>query len=244
MVDWDGFDSLAYVYQNYGRRILREDAQIMRFVVDELRDLGLAPDSLRTVADIGAGPNLYPALLLAPYIAVDGSLELVEHSAANLDYLRAALDGMDGEKSATWSKFERHLRLLGHRTSIQKVRDVAAVKAGSIFDLPTDHYDAVMCFFVAESITRDPEVFATALDSLMRSLKPGGLFVTAHMVGSTGYKADLEAAEYPACKLSMSDFEKSYTPYGTFRSILTHHSPEQALRPGYDGMTALVGRRH
>ncbi|MGP3921047.1 hypothetical protein [Nonomuraea sp. 10N515B] len=243
MVDWDGFDTLTYVNQNYGRQILHEDMQIMRFVMDGLRDLGVVPQSLKLTADIGAGPNLYPALLLAPYLHENGTLEFVEHSAANRDYLRDALEGTDGEKLAVWSKFERHMRLSGHRTSLRKVRATAAVKAGSIFDLPMDHYDAVMCFFVAESITHDPEVFATALDSLLRSLKPGGLFVTAHMVGSTGYKAGPEGPEYPACPLSLADIEKSYAPYGHFRSVLTQHTPEQALRSGYDGMAALVGWR-
>ncbi|TYB51465.1 hypothetical protein FXF51_53265 [Nonomuraea sp. PA05] len=243
MVDWDGFDSHTYVNQNYGRRILQEDLQIMRFVMDELRDLAVIPESLRLAADIGAGPNLYPALLLAPYLHGKGTLEFVEHSAANLAYLRDALERGDGATLAVWAKFERLMRESGHRTSLRRVRDAAVVKAGSIFDLPVSHYDAVMCFFVAESITTDPAVFTTALDSLLRSLKPGGLFVTAHMVGSTGYQASPEAPEYPACSMSMADIEKSYIPYGPFRSTLTRHTPEQALRSGYDGMAALVGRR-
>lgn len=242
MADWDSFDTVAYVRQNYGRGILPEDMQIMQFVVTELRDLQLAPNSLRATADIGAGPNLYPGLLLAPYIAADGVLELIDRSAANLGYLRDVVEDTDRGSPAVWPEFERHLVRLGHRTSIHKLRDVAAVRAGSIFELPTARYDAVMCFFVAESITADTDIFATALDSLMRSLKPGGLFITAHMVGSVGYSAGPETS-YPACRLSMPEIEKSYEPYGTFRSVLTSHSGRQAARPGYHGMAALVGRR-
>lgn len=247
MVDWDLFESTAYLSQNYGGGILPEDLQIMRFVVAELHGLGLAPESLHTTADIGAGPNLYPGLLLAPYVAAGGVLELIDRSAANLRYLRDAVAGADeagnGEAAAVWPEFERCLRELGHRTSIRKLRDVATVEPGSIFELPAGRYDAVMSFFVAESITDDAAVFAAALDSLLRSLKPGGLFITAHMVGSTGYAVQSGTA-YPACDLSMPEFEKSYQPYGTFRSMLTAPGPEQAVRPGYQGMAAFVGTRN
>lgn len=239
MADWDGFDSLAYVNQNYGRGILPEDLRIMRFAVDELLAMAIPRDSLRLTADIGAGPNLYPSLLLAPYIAPGGSLELVDRSAANLRYLR---DAMTNGTPAVWQEFENSLRHLGHDTSISKLRDVATVQSGSIFDLPTDRYDAVMCFFVAESITADRDEFATAVDGLMCSLKPGGVFVTAHMVGSQGYDAGPET-HYPACDLSMPEIEKAYQSHGTYRILLTTHDHEQAARPGYHGMAALVGRR-
>src|SRR5262249_19746724 len=118
MIDWDGFDAETYVHQNYGRGILPEDVQIMRFVVANLRDLQISPESLRVTADIGAGPNLYPGLLLAPYIARDGVLELIDRSAANLRYLRDLLEGADGGSQALWSEFECRLLRLGHRTSM------------------------------------------------------------------------------------------------------------------------------
>lgn len=239
MTDWDGFNSQAYVNQNYGRGILPEDMRIMRFVAAELRDMDVTPGSLRTTADVGAGPNLYPGLLLAPYIALDGSLELIDRSTANLRYLT---DAMTNGTPAVWLEFERGLRRLGHRTSIRRLRDVATVRTGSIFELPADRYDAVMCFFVAESITADPDEFATAVDRLMRSVKPGGLFVTAHMVGSTGYDAGPDV-HFPACDLTMPEIERVYRPHGTFHSLLTTHDDERAARPGYHGMAALVGRR-
>jgi SAM-dependent methyltransferase len=241
MIDWDDFDSGAYVAQNYGHRILPEDMQLMRFVASELRHLQVPPDSLRMTADVGAGPNLYPGLLLTPYISPLGSLELIDYSAANLRYLCKALDDACDE-ATVWSRFEHYLSNIGHRTSLQRLRQMAEVKAGNILELPAGKYDAITCFFVMESITADPNVFAAGLSSLMRSLKPGGLFITAHMVGSQFYKTGPEA--FPACSLTFSEIEKSYEPYGSFRSILTAHSPQQAVRPGYDGMAALVGRLH
>jgi hypothetical protein len=242
MVDWDGFDSAAYVAQNYGHQIHPEDMQVMRFVAAELRNLQISLDSLQVTADIGAGPNLYPGLLLTPYMNSQGTLELIEYSAANLRYLHNVLDEADDENTV-WSRFEHYLSQLGHHTSIQKLRHVAAIKAGSIFELPAGRYDAITCFFVMESITTDSEVFVAGLDSVMRSLKPGGLFATAHMVGSTGYEVG-QNTSYPACSLTLSEIEKSYEPYGSFHSLLTSPTPQQAFRPGYDGMAALVGRRH
>ncbi|WNM35021.1 hypothetical protein RKE30_33950 [Streptomyces sp. Li-HN-5-11] len=242
MVDWDDFDSATYVAQNYGREILPEDRQIMDFVVSELRNLRMPSNGIRMAADIGAGPNLYPGLLLAPYVNSSGALELIEYSAANRRYLRKSFEGADGNALAVWLRFERHLQQLGHSASIQKLRTVAKVRAGSVYDLPVDRYEAITCFFVLESITADVDLVAAGLDSVMRSLKPGGLFVTAHMVGSTGYEVR-PGQSYPACDLTMPEIEKSYEPYGTFRSILTSPSPQQAVRAGYHGMAALVGRR-
>ncbi|MFE1076058.1 hypothetical protein ACFW5W_33225 [Streptomyces sp. NPDC058783] len=242
MADWDNFDSTGYADRNYGRGILSEDLQIMRFVVAELRALRLSEESLESTADVGAGPNLYPSLLLAPYIAADGTLELIDRSASNIRYLNRVVKEAGLEDPNTWSKFERCLRDLDHPTSVRKLRDVTEVRMGSIFELSAARYDAVMCFFVAESITSDSGVFATSLDRLMRSLKPGGVFVTAHMVGSTGYRAGPKEP-YPACDLSMREIEESYEPYGTFRALLTSPSEREAVRPGYRGMAALVGRR-
>jgi len=239
MADWDAFDSQAYVNQNYGRGILPEDGRIMRFAVDALRELDIPPNGIRTAADVGAGPNLYPGLLLTPYLAEDGSLELIDRSAANLSYLR---DAVTNNPPAVWREFEENLRRLGHPTSLRKLRAVATVRAGSIFELPAARYDAVMCFFVAESITADRDEFAAALGSLLRSLRPGGVFVTAHMVGSAGYDAG-PGVHFPACDLSMAEIEKAYLPYGEFRSVLTSHDDEQAARPGYHGMAAFVGRK-
>ncbi|AVV42699.1 hypothetical protein C6376_15980 [Streptomyces sp. P3] len=241
MTDWDSFDSEAYAASNYGDRIHAEDEQIIRFVVTELKKLRIPFGHMRHAADIGAGPNLYPGLLLTPYMSPGGTLELVDRSAANLRHLRKAMDDAYGS-AASWTKFEDLLLRLGHRTSLQRLRDIARVKEGSIFELPTGRYDAVLCFFVAESITTDREVFAAGLDSLMKSLKPGGLFITAHMVGSTGYRTGT-GNSFPACHLTMPDIERHYRPYGEFRSIFASHGVWDAIRPGYQGMTALIGRR-
>lgn len=240
MVDWDIFDSAAYVTQNYRSEIQSEDVQVIRFVVAELRRLQVPLGTLRLVADIGAGPNLYPGLLLTPFVRPGGTLEFIDRSAANLRYLCDTIEGRSAD-IGVWRKFEHFLRESGHHTSLRKLQDIAVINSGDILDLPVSRYEAITCFFVAESITSDRDVFAANLDSLMRSLKPGGLFVTAHMVGSRGYEA---GPSYPSCDLTMPEIENAYEPYGIFRSALTSHSPGQAVRPGYAGMAALVGRRH
>ncbi|MFD9390610.1 hypothetical protein ACFWBB_07705 [Streptomyces sp. NPDC060000] len=242
MTNWDSFDSATYAAQNYGTKIHPEDEQIIRFVAAELKNLRIPFENLRSAADIGAGPNLYPGLLLTPYISPGGTLELIDRSAANLHHLRETIEESGNDGAAMWAKFETLLLRLGHRTSVQSLRKVARVREGSIFELPTEQYDAVLCFFVTESITADPEVFAAGLDSLMKSLKPGGLFITAHMVGSTGYESGT-ANSFPACNLTMPEIERYYRPYGVFRSTLVSHGPQDAIRPGYQGMAALVGRR-
>jgi hypothetical protein len=76
----------------------------------------------------------------------------------------------------------------------------------------------------------------------MNALRPGGLFVVAHMVGSSGYFAG-ERTFFPAVKLTSEEIEKTYEKYGKFRSLMVGRASEDAVRMGYEGMMTIVGRK-
>jgi hypothetical protein len=240
MTNWDVFDTKAYFSDNYQHAMLPEDEDIMRFAVAELRRLGVATGGLRSAADVGTGPNLYPALLLSPYLADDATLDLIDPAPGNRAYLTETLGSTDLADSPAWSRFERYLRRLGHEASLRRVQSRAEVTAGSVFDLPAHRYDAVTSFFVCESITDSLDVFTAAIGRLVGSVKPGGLVVAAHMVGSQGWPAGTLPL-YPAVDLSYLEIQRTYADHGTFRTFLTTHQDRESLRPGYDGMAVVVG---
>lgn len=241
--DWQEFGTEEYVRRNYGKMILPEDQQIIDFAVKELAALGVAPNSLAKVADIGAGPNLYPSLLISPYVKPDGRLDVVDFVQANLEYQKKVLCDGDAEGLETWDKFEMYMQNIGHNADMAKVRRVANVMRGSVFEQPQAAYDAIMSFFVTDSITDDKAVFDQATASLVGALKPNGIFIVAHMVGSRGYFAG-ERAFFPAVNLSIDDIEAEYQKYGTFKSHLVTHDNQPASRKGYKGMAVLVGKKH
>lgn len=240
--DFDDFDVYEYVDRNYGRKIGSEDRRIIEFVTSSLGDVGIEPGSLRRVADVGVGPNLYPAMLLCPLVATSGSLELIDVVANNLDYLERVLNGDDAEQLRTWKIYEDHIGEIGYPPVLKKLADISSIVSGSIFELASDTYDAVLSFFVAESITDIFSEFSRATDGLMNALRPGGLFVVAHMVGSSGYFAG-ERTFFPAVELTSEEIEKTYEKYGNFRSLMIGRASEDAVRMGYEGMMAIVGRK-
>jgi hypothetical protein len=80
---WGEFDSIEYVSRSYDQTILPEDREIIRAVITSLQRLGVAPGSLERVADVGSGPNFYPAMILAGLLKPGGSIELIEYAQPN-----------------------------------------------------------------------------------------------------------------------------------------------------------------
>jgi hypothetical protein len=116
----------------------------------------------------------------------------------------------------------------------------AQVVDGSIYDLPHQTYDAVSSFFVSESITGDPAQFKEAVNGLIDSVKPGGLIVVAHMLGSEGYYAG-EDTSFPAVAVGVEDLKKVYA--GKADVEVTQVKAAQEAREGYHGMAIVVGKK-
>ncbi|MGW4720753.1 hypothetical protein [Nocardia sp. NPDC004260] len=240
--DFDDFDVYEYVERNYGRKIGAEDRQIIEFTTSALHDMRIAPNSLQHVADVGVGPNLYPAMLLSPLISNHGRLELIDIAANNLSYLEQVLNGANTEQVNIWKFYDNYIRKLGLPSSMKKLFAISSIQFGSIFELKPNQYDAVLSFFVADSITDAYSEFVRATDSLMNSLKSNGLFVVAHMVGSRGYFAGCRTF-FPAVNLTLAEIESIYQRYGSFRSREVVHDSREAVRMGYEGMVVIVGKK-
>jgi hypothetical protein len=242
--EWEELKPDVYATVNYARDILSEDRRIVAHVIEQLERTGIAAGSALSAADVGAGPNLYPSMLLAPYVRHDGVIELVEPTDACRTYLAQVLYG--DHDSAAWSRFQELMSTHGgqrYHGVLERLRRVARIMPGSVLQLPVGAYDLVTSFFVSESITTSRMEFRRCLRSLAGSLKPDGLLIAAHMVGSDGWHTGPDT-RFPAVKLVMEDLEAAYRDADlTFTMFSPGEGSSDRAREGYRGMAVAVARR-
>ncbi|MEV0131112.1 hypothetical protein AB0H83_21935 [Dactylosporangium sp. NPDC050688] len=246
--DWAAVDPEEYVMRNYGRRVLPEDRGIMAFVIEQIERAGLAERDAPLVADVGAGPNFYPIMLLAPYVSDDGAIDMIEFSAANRGYAEGLLDE-SRTLTATpqpWQRFQDTMVELGgarYADAFARACRRANVVEGSIYSLPMHRYAILTAFFVAESIASTRRDFHRAIRALARALEPDGLLVTTHMLDSRGWPSGLDT-NFPAVPLTVADIEEAYRDAGLEFTIRRFEAePADKARDGYHGMAAVVARR-
>ncbi|MDX1765821.1 MAG: hypothetical protein R3313_02615 [Candidatus Saccharimonadales bacterium] len=246
--EWEKFDPYEYVKRNYGEAILPEDSSIIETVIRSLERSGVPAGSLEHVAEIGSGPNLYPLMLVTPYMKPGARAELLEFTKANRDYLQKVVDGeMEGEHAEYWHKFADLMQKIGgglYSRAEERAKDAADIKPGSIFELEKNKYDLISSYFVAESIVDTQRPFREAIESMSQALKSGGIMVVAHMVGSEGYHAG-EGTHFPAVSLSIKDLEETYKDAGLEFELSSAGGEEitEKAREGYHGMAVVVARK-
>lgn len=243
---WEAFDPDEYASRNYGERLLAEDESIIDFVVRQLEASGLPLAVARRAADVGAGPNLYPAMLTAPYLSDDGAIDLIEYAERNRAHLEQLLADPD-RATPTWKKFEDLMVERGgerYAGALSKVSARARVRAGSVFELPAETYDLAASYFVSESITTSRMAFRMAIRSLAATIKRDGVLTIAHMIGSDGWHAG-EGTRFPAVRLSPADIEQAYRDADL--TFTTHYANAPAgqhkARDGYHGMMVVIAHR-
>jgi 16S rRNA G527 N7-methylase RsmG len=245
--DWDQFDPEEYCGRNFGRELLYEDTCIIKTCITDLNKLGIEQDQFQHYVDIGSGPNLYPAMIMTPFVRDDGTVSLLDFATSNLTYLNNILAASDGDsKIADWLKFEQLMKSVDevrYNRVLDRLLSRARAGFGDIFNMPAETYDAVSSFFVAESITHEFPKFIKATTTLLNSLKNGGIVVAAHMVGSIGWFAG-EGTNFPAISLTVPQIESAYSVLHDLSVTFFNHGLEQvAARDGYSGMALVVGRK-
>jgi predicted RNA methylase len=243
---WDEFDAREYGWRCYGE-VMEVNRLIIIEAMKSIENLGLKPGSLQHIADVGTGPNLFPSMLLAPFVAsaaTGGQLDLIEYSQPNIRYLENIVAGrMASPPEHIWQKYEalmaEHAPVW--RRTLAALKDVARIISGSIYDLPPQTYDAISSFFVAESITDSIDECQKAVTSLLAAVKPGGLVVVGHALGSTNYSAG-ENTLFPRVALSVEDLRRFYQveldELTIFEPPLT---PE--VHDNYHGAVLVIGRK-
>lgn len=231
-VDWNAFDSEAYCEHNY-QKFRPHNAGIVASIAEYLKD---EANKFSTCADIGTGSNLYPSLALVPWAR---RIDLYDPSTAIRAWLENELQS-DGER---WNPYWQVLygsapSKYKKRLDWAKFKKLANIIEGGINNLPERKYDIATMFFVAESVTSVHAEFEQLTIKSVASVRPGGKFLSAFMLGSTGYPVG--DVRYPAVKLTEDslDFLRSLLSDTYDIPIERGRSP---VRNGYSGMHLLMG---
>jgi hypothetical protein len=235
---WSDFDADEYWRINYSS-VLPEDAEIIqcasKFLIEACGGL---PRSKRAV-DVGAGANLYPALLMLPWAE---HIVCTEYASPNIHWLSENL--ADGPGEWQWQPFwDLVADLPGYRAVEDPRRRLATgheIRTVSIFDLPPRTWDLGSMFFVADGMTTDEEQFESAVRSFLGALMPCSPFVMAFMEGSSGY--DVHGVRFPAVKVTQGSLEGLLADLPvTGTSVLRTDNSIRRVRPGYDAMLLVTG---
>lgn len=235
---WSDFNADGYWKVNYAS-VLPEDAQIIqcasKFLIDAC---GTRPQVKRAV-DVGAGTNLYPALLMLPWAE---RIVFTEYAQSNFHWLEENLADTPGEWS--WQPFwDLVARLPCYRTVEQPRRRLAAahqIRHLSVFDLPRRTWDLGSMFFVADGITSEEAEFESAVRSFLGALTPDAPFMMAFMEGSTGY--DVCGVRFPSVKINQGSLDALLVNLPvTAASVFRTDNSVRKLRPGYDAMLLVTG---
>jgi hypothetical protein len=235
---WSDFDANGYWKSNYAS-VLPEDAQIIRCASNFLIEACGSRPPIKRAVDVGAGTNLYPALLMLPWTE---RIVFTEYAPANIAWLRENLTDAPGEWA--WQPFWALVAdLPGYRNVEQPRHRLAAdhdIRRLSIFDLPARTWDLGSMFFVADGMTSDEGEFECAVRSFLNALTPRAPFMMAFMEGSASY--DVSGVKFPAVKLtpeSLNTLLADLPVTGT--DVLRTDNSVRRLRPGYDAMLLVTG---
>ncbi|MFF8871130.1 SCO2525 family SAM-dependent methyltransferase [Streptomyces massasporeus] len=239
-VSWESFDPAAYVDHNY-RCLHAEDAEILRFVRDHFADhFRVGPSGPVSGIDVGAGPNLYPALAMLPWC---DEITLLDRSPANVRYLERQLPSYDAAWDQFWEVLCEHqaYRSLGSDPR-ERFRRIAVARQGDLFDLARypGRWTMGTMFFVAESMTGRHAEFQAGVEHFMCALAPGAPFAAAFMAHSRGYSVG--GNFFPACDVGESDVWASLEEFAQDFKIVRLTS-SAAIRAGYSGIVLACGWR-
>jgi len=235
---WDEFDPELYCLDNYAG-VHEEDEFLIKHVCQYFDEtLGDARKRVDAI-DVGAGPNLYPSLVMLPYAE---TVTLFERGRENRRYLF-------GEREKYSTMWDPYWDLLLEDSSRHKriepraeMRDRMHVRHGDIFSpkIPRKQWGLGTMFFVAESITQRELEFQLAVNNFLGMLKPGAPFAAAFMWESKGYR--IGSIDFPAVSIQPVDIQH-YLERRIDDLRVTSVASTTPLREGYKGMILALGRK-
>jgi hypothetical protein len=232
-VNWDAFDPVSYRDHNY-LTLRDDDRQIMVII----RDFFAAADVCAGRGlDVGAGPNLYPSLAMLPFCR---RLDLLEFSAPNVAWLQRQVRRYD----ASWDDFWAVYRESPAYARIDDPRavfaEIASVQKANIFELPRREWDLGTMFFVACSLSTEPEEFRQAVACFVQALKPNAPFAAAFMEESEGYA--VHDTWFPAVGVHEKEVTETLAEVAYDIKVESIEITGPKLREGYSGMIVACGR--
>jgi hypothetical protein len=235
---WNMFSPDDYWRQNYSE-LQPEDQEIIHRVSEFFSAALEGQPPVRRAIDVGAGTNFYPALLMLPWAE---QILLADFSKSNVQWLHEQLTA-DDTSEWQWDCFWREMQKLKKYRDLdqprERLREACVSEERSVFDLPRAQWDLGTMFFVAESITEDPEEFRAAVNDFVAALTPGAPFAAAFMEGSAGYAVD--GTDFPALPIKPEDVKLHLSELGVHEPNVIRLETSHRVRDGYEGMIVATG---
>ena len=204
---WDNFDPKKYHENNYAT-VRADDSRIIRdgsewFNQSAMRRFSRGQGRFRHGVDVGAGPNLYPALMM---LGVCQKVTLFEFSSANVEFLKQQVEELDDSWEPFWRVISPFVGKRDFEWARCNMRERVEVVQGNIFgDLPKGEFDLGTMYFVAESLTAVPREVRHGVRNFLRALESDSPFAMATMEGSRGYYVGEQW--FPAAPLGAGDVD-------------------------------------
>ncbi|TDC44801.1 methyltransferase [Actinomadura sp. KC345] len=222
---WEKFDPELYVENNYA--VLRaDDSRIIHdgsewFNQSAMQRFSRGQGRFRHGVDVGAGPNLYPALMM---LGVCRKVTLFEFSSANVAFLKRQVRELDDSWEPFWRVISPFVGNYDFEWVKRAMRERVEVVQGNIFgDLPKGEFDIGTMYFVAESLTAVPREVRHVFRNFLRSLAPESPFAMATMEGSEGYYVGDQW--FPAAPLGAGDVDSMLDLLAAWQNVV-HVAPE------------------
>jgi hypothetical protein len=234
-VDWDAWPVPTYLAENYRTLHVCDDAVLAHH---SALYRTIPPDGIGRAVEVGAGPNLYPLLLLA---GAARRIDAVDRSASGLAYLRRQLAA---GPEPSWQPFWRRCRELNPAlpadiaTALGRVRVVRR----DLRDLVGADYDLASMHFVAESATEDPAEFRALCAAFAGAARPGGLLVAAFMENMARYELG-DGSSWPGTPVDVAAVTEVFEPLTHDLRVSRIDQDPGLPEYGYTGMVLLSARR-
>lgn len=231
-VNWNNFNSSAYIADNYAKTH-EEDIQIIKILVRYYDKL----PQLQSALEIGVGPNLYPLMIMLPYIK---KIDCIDISVSNIKYFNQQLKNPNPNWNLFWSLLQR-LNPKYKQDYKKSLLNKVSINNKSIYRLNEDIYDLVSTNFCLESITDNSKEFILACNKFIASARSGGYLIATFMENSHGYEVD--GIRFPGFPVNKEKIYKVFQPKVNSLEIKRIKVAAKPLREGYTGMLVLTARK-
>lgn len=241
---YDHFKPRDYLNYYYNR-IDDENRSLLEFFAESYK--GVPTDA--HMIEFGGGPTVYQIISAAKYVK---KIDFCDYLQSNIDEIELWKGG--SAKAFNWDNFIRQaLDIERHAVNESAVKERSKLVKNSLSELLQgnafltdpcgeeyrEKYDVMGLVFVPEGITNSKPAWESALKNILTLLKPGGILVTAAILGADYWHSGPQSI--PAANLVEADFNDTFPKLGL--SIITKRTiPSEVPDPddpdftGYTGM--------
>jgi hypothetical protein len=234
-VNWDEWPVDDYIAENY-RELHPSDAAVIDHHSRYLSQF--RPGTFHRSLELGAGPNLYPLMLVS---SCSQTTDAVEPGAASVRYLREQLAvGPDRH----WGVFLERARALNPALPAapqQALRHVRVIHAAAASVAP-DGYGLVSMHFVAEGVSDVHSEFVDVCRTFVHAAQPGGHIIAAFMENLGAYTI-ADGPRWPAFPVNADIVHDTFSPMTEDLALDRIDADPTLPDYGYTGMLMLTARR-